>query len=146
MGPLYESPISGHEPSPNLGPRSQVPTVADQVIMKVTSSERRHSRGSPRARLRPGVTGSGPELEPGVWYDLRITQSPNSFYVWLETPHGAIAWQRDDLELRGGDDAGDGLGVIEFRALQTGTAGSSPWPRQPVPGRFPGSRTALSPR
>ncbi len=66
--------------------------------MWVTSPERRRSRSAPRARLRPGVTVSEPELRPGVWYDLRITHSPQPFYVWLETPHGAIAWLRDELE------------------------------------------------
>ena len=75
--------------------------------MWVTSPERRRSRSAPRARLRPGLTVSEPELKPGVWYDLRITQSPQPFYVWLETPRGAIAWQRADLEFRGHDAADD---------------------------------------
>jgi hypothetical protein len=66
----------------------------------VIPTERRRSRIAPQARLRPGWSGSHPKLIPGVWYDLRITQAPQPFYVWLETPHGAIAWQRDELELR----------------------------------------------
>jgi hypothetical protein len=66
--------------------------------MWVTSPERRRSRSAPRARLRPGVMVSEPELRPGVWYDLRVTQSPQPSYVWLETPHGAIAWLRAELE------------------------------------------------
>ena len=76
----------------------KLPAMRDLVRMWVTSPERRRSRSAPKARLRPGVTVSEPDLRAGVWYDLRITQSPQPFYVWLETPHGAIAWKRDGLE------------------------------------------------
>ncbi len=68
------------------------------MVWVIPPPERRRSRSAPRARLRPGLTVTEPELTPDVWYDLRITQSPQPSYVWLETPHGAIAWKRDGLE------------------------------------------------
>jgi hypothetical protein len=68
----------------------------------VTATERRHSRRAPEARLRSGWSGSTRDLKPGIWYRLETTQRPQPFYVWLKTPHGAVAWQRDELELRDG--------------------------------------------
>jgi hypothetical protein len=68
----------------------------------VRDTERRHSRRAPQARLRPGGSGFPPELTPGIWYNLETTQPPQPCYVWLRTPHGAVAWQRGDLELRDG--------------------------------------------
>jgi hypothetical protein len=68
----------------------------------VTGNERRQSRRAPEARLRSGWNGFAPELTPGTWYSLETTQPPQPFYVWLKTPHGAVAWQRDELELRDG--------------------------------------------
>ena len=64
-------------------------------------AERRRSRVTPQARLRPGWIGFHAGLMPGVWYTLQTNQAPNPLYVWLKTPDGAIAWLRDDLELRG---------------------------------------------
>jgi hypothetical protein len=71
-------------------------------MVSVTSSERRHSRREPEARLRTGWYGSTPDLRPGVWYRLETTQPPQPSYVWLKTPNGAVAWQREELELRDG--------------------------------------------
>ena len=65
-------------------------------------TERRHSRRAPQGRLRTGGRGLPPELAAGIWYDLETRQPPQPFYVWLRTPHGVVAWQRDDLELREG--------------------------------------------
>ena len=62
--------------------------------------ERRRSRRAPQGRLRPTRIGFHPGLMPGVWYRLQTTQAPQPFYVWLETPQGAVAWQRENLELR----------------------------------------------
>jgi hypothetical protein len=68
----------------------------------VTGTERRQSRRAPEARLRPGWSGFAPDLTPGVWYSLETTQPAQPFYVWLKTSNGAVAWQREDLELREG--------------------------------------------
>ncbi len=64
--------------------------------------ERRQSRVSPRARLRPGYLGHYPELLPDRWYPLDTTVQPASIYVWLNTPHGALRVQRTDLDIQAG--------------------------------------------
>jgi hypothetical protein len=68
----------------------------------VRGTERRHSRRAPEARLRSGWHGFTPDLTPGIWYRLETTQPPQPCYVWLKTPNGAVAWLRDELELRDG--------------------------------------------
>jgi hypothetical protein len=68
----------------------------------VTGAERRHSRRAPEARLRPGWNGFTPDLTPGIWYSLETTHPSQPFYVWVKTPNGAVAWLRDELELRDG--------------------------------------------
>lgn len=68
----------------------------------MTGTDRRRSRRAPQGRLRAGSKGFQPEPRPGIWYNLATTQPPHPFYVWLQTPRGAVAWERDELELRDG--------------------------------------------
>jgi hypothetical protein len=62
--------------------------------------ERRISRVSPRARLRPGWLGFYPTILPDVWYPLYTDHGNHPVYVWLETSHGIVRVQRTDVELR----------------------------------------------
>jgi hypothetical protein len=86
----------------------------------VNGTERRRSRRAPRARLRPGWKGFQRELRPGTWYPIQTTQPPQPFYVWLETPRGAVAWQRSDLELR--DGILESVAVLSCEASGNGAA------------------------
>jgi hypothetical protein len=74
----------------------------------VIGTERRYSRRAPEARLRPGWNGFTPNITPGIWYRLETTHPAQPFYVWLKTPNGAVAWLRDELELRDGS-----VGTVE---------------------------------
>jgi hypothetical protein len=62
--------------------------------------ERRISRVSPQARLRPGWLGFYPTILPDVWYRLYTDHGNHPVYLWLETSHGIVRVQRSDVELR----------------------------------------------
>lgn len=69
---------------------------------RMEREERRISRTSPLARLRPGWLGFYPTILPDVWYRLHTASGSHPSYVWLETTHGITRVQRADVEFRDG--------------------------------------------